>query len=105
MWEVGDRWFLPDDFAYQFSAHAVTAMLDHRVTDAQVLAALPGSEVLETYPPQGYPYWNYLLYTELPNRPLHIVIALLEERKLIRIVTVYDPDLLHWHEGFKRRKK
>jgi hypothetical protein len=105
MWTAGDRWTLPQGFTYQFSAHAVTALLDCKLTHTEVLATMPGSEVLESYPPKGYPYWNFLLHTDHNSRQLHVVIALIEDSKLIRIVTVYDPDLLHWHEGFKRRKK
>jgi hypothetical protein len=104
MWSIGDTWSLPQDYAFHFSSHAVTAMLDRRVDPALLVDALNSSEVIESYPPQGYPYWNYLLNVVVRQRPLHVVVASLEDEKLIRIVTVYDPDPAKWMEGFKGRK-
>jgi len=37
-------------------------------------------------------------------RPLHLVVIVDDEREEERILTVYEPDPMRWHPGFRRRR-
>jgi hypothetical protein len=60
--------------------------------------------LVEDYP-DDYPMPSGLVlgYTE-NNRPLHGVAVLSEESSLIWVITIYEPSIADWNEGFKERR-
>lgn len=39
------------------------------------------------------------------KRPLHVVEVVDDEQELVVYVTIYEPDLNHWHPGFRERRR
>ena len=68
-----------------------------------VSQALHHAEVIERYP-KDFPYPSYLMLGWVNARPIHVVAADNQEARETIIITVYEPDLIKWEEGFKRRR-
>jgi hypothetical protein len=39
------------------------------------------------------------------RKPIHGVVAIDEEEPMLWVITVYEPDLSEWEEGFEKRRK
>ena len=84
--------------------HTVLRMHQRGITVDEVKMILSGCEPVENYP-NDYPLPSglFLGYTE-KNRPIHAVVVLDEESAMIWVITVYEPTLAEWREGFKERR-
>ncbi len=84
--------------------HTVLRMHQRGITADEVKMILSGCETVETYS-KDYPLPSglFLGYTE-KNRPIHAVVVLDEESEIIWVITVYEPTLAEWTEGFKERR-
>jgi hypothetical protein len=38
------------------------------------------------------------------RRPIHAVLAVDEEDEMLWVITVYEPTLVEWRDGFKERR-
>ena len=79
------------------------------VSDADVQSVLSDGMVLRRYPedtPESYLVLGWLgeparLGTYEKGRPLHVVAADDEERRVTWIITIYEPDPNRWTDNFK----
>ena len=61
------------------------------------------AEIIEDYPDDKYsPSCLLLGFTQI-GRPLHIVVSL-EDRDLVKVITVYEPDPDKWIDHTRRRR-
>ena len=88
----------------QYAAHAITRMAQRSIVTAEVREVLANGQVLEDYPDDRYGPSCLIFGNTLGNRPLHIVCSY-PQRPLLKIITVYEPDLTEWLPGFTQRKK
>lgn len=96
-------WAKQDHFA--FKRHTLLRMFQRNITTDEVKQALEKCELIEDYPTdKPLPSGLVLGYTS-KKRPLHLVVALEEEKKIVWVITVYEPDLTSWKKDLKERKK
>jgi len=61
-------------------------------------------EVIEIYPEdRPFPTGLILGFTEA-GRPIHTVVAVSDEEDMLWLITVYEPTLTEWREGFRVRR-
>jgi hypothetical protein len=84
-----------------FKKHTVLRMYQRRITEEDAKEALNGCKIIEEYP-DDYPLPSYLVlgYTKM-RRPIHAVVSIDEEGPMLWIITMYEPDLSEWEEGFE----
>ena len=87
-----------------FKRHTVFRMHQRKIFADEVKAMLLKCELIEDYP-DDYPLPSGLVfgYTK-QNRPIHAVAALGEDAEMIWLITVYEPTLEEWENGFKKRR-
>lgn len=87
-----------------FRVHALKRMFQRSVTAAMVRRVLETGETVETYP-DDTPFPSRLVLGWIGARPLHVVAADNPQAEETIVITVYEPDLIEWEPGFKRRKR
>jgi hypothetical protein len=81
---------------YEFSKHAVDQSIIRDISVTEVEEAIAGrAEVIEDYPKDKYGPSCLILGFTKTGRPLHVQCSY-PSRPLIKIITVYDPDLELW---------
>jgi hypothetical protein len=55
--------------------------------------------------PDDYPFPSGLFFGWHGAKPLHVVAALEETRPRVYIITAYEPDLEHFENDFRTRRK
>ena len=88
--------------AFEFTRHATDQALQREITVQEVREAMRVGDVIEDYPDDKYGPSCLVLGTTLTNRPLHIQCSY-PERPMVKIVTVYEPNLDEWIEYRVRR--
>ena len=87
-----------------FRYHAVQRMFQRGISLRDVRAALETGETIETYSDDA-PYPSRLVLGWVGGtRALHVVVADDVAANEVIIVTVYEPDLVMWQPGFRRRR-
>lgn len=88
---------------YEFSKHAVGQGIIRDISVAEIEEALLSrSEIIEDYPDDKYgPSCLILGFTEA-GRPLHLQCSY-SSRKIIKIITLYEPNPRFWHNLRVRR--
>ena len=88
-----------------FKKHTVLRMYQRQITGNDTQEALVQGKIIEEYP-DDYPLPSCLVlgYTQM-RRPIHAVVAIDEEEPMLWVITVYEPDLFEWEEGFDKRRK
>jgi hypothetical protein len=77
---------------YEYSKHAVDQSIIRRISDKEVVQAIFASnEIVEDYPDDKYGPSCLVLGFTVNGRPLHIQCSH-PSRRLLKIVTVYEPD-------------
>src|SRR5262249_22051552 len=88
-----------------FRFHAVQRMFQRGISVRDVRAALATGETIETYSDDApYPSRLVLGWVGGGARALHVVVADNVAANEVIIVTVYEPDLVTWQPGFRRRR-
>ena len=80
-------------------------MRQRKIAADEVKDALLGCKIIEDYPEDRPLHSGLVLGYTKNNRAIHAVVALDEDEKILWIITVYEPTLLEWEEGFQRRKE
>lgn len=96
-----------EDFLFQrylIKDHAAMRMIHRNIKREVVEDLLQNAEVLENYP-LDFPFPSKLIFKMVNNRPLHAVVAFSEIDKMGIIVTLYEPDDVHFEPDFKTRRK
>ncbi len=86
-----------------YRVHAVRRMFERGISEAQVRQVLEGGEEITAYP-DDKPYPSRLLLGWQGERPLHVVAAYNAQDDEEIVITVYEPEIALWEDGFKRRR-
>jgi hypothetical protein len=91
-----------------FKKHTALRMRQRGIFSEEVKEALQNCKVIEKYP-NDYPLPSGLVigYTKV-KRPIHAVVVIDEEdekEEMAWIITVYEPNISEWMEGFEKRRK
>lgn len=62
-----------------------------------------GEVVEETTDDHGCP--KHVILVTGWHRPLHVVMVINHEDRMLVYLTVYEPDLDHWNPGFRERRR
>ena len=77
-------------------------MFQRTITEDEVRQFVDAGETIASYP-DDKPFPSRLMLGWKGSRPIHVVVAdNLADQETI-IITVYQPDLLEWKPGFKKR--
>jgi uncharacterized protein DUF4258 len=87
-----------------FRVHAIQRMFQRQISNDDVRHVLENGETIEGYP-KDTPYPSRLVLGWCRSRPLHVVVADNPEDQETIVITVYEPDLIEWEQGFRRRKR
>lgn len=87
---------------FEFSKHAVDQSITRRVSVQELREAFDGGEVIEDYPDDKYGPSCLVFGTTASGRPLHIHCSH-PSRRLVKIITLYEPEPERWI-GFRRRR-
>lgn len=88
--------------SFEFSQHAVDQTILRRISVQEVREAIAGGEVIEDYPDDKYGPSCLILGFTLMARPIHVHCSY-PSRLLVKIITVYEPDLNEWVDYKQRR--
>ena len=83
--------------------HALERMLERGISRAAVIRVLLEGEAIETYE-EDHPHPSCLVYHGVPE-PLHVVVAWSGKAGICHVITAYRPDLQHFEQDFKTRKR
>jgi hypothetical protein len=91
-----------------FKKHTALRMQQRGISSEEVKEALLNCKIIESYP-KDYPFPSGLVigYSGT-KRAIHAVVVIEEEDKeegMLWVITVYEPNILEWQEGFEKRRK
>ena len=87
-----------------FKRHAIQRMLERGIKSDELFEALASGYVIEQYP-EDYPFRSCLMLGfSAGERPLHAVVSIDEKELYVWIITVYQPNILDWKNGFAQRR-
>ena len=87
-----------------FRTHALERMFQRSISEQDVRHVLLKGKTIEMYP-DDYPYPSRLVLGWRGSRPIHVVVADNEAHQQTIVITVYEPDLIHWESDFERRRR
>ena len=87
---------------FEFSKHAVDQTILRNITVQEIREAMNTGEVIEDYPEDKYGSSCLVFGLTKQKRPIHIQCSY-PTRSLIKIITIYEPDLKQWIEFRQRR--
>jgi len=91
-----------------FKKHTALRMYQRGISSDEVKEALQNCKIIESYP-NDYPFPSGLVvgYTR-KKRAIHAVVVIDDQNKeegMLWIITVYEPNILEWQEGFEKRRR
>ena len=89
---------------FEFSQHAVDQVLVRHITVEEIREAIAAASVVEDYPTDKYGPSCLLLGFTAAARPIHVQVSH-PSRPLIKVVTVYEPDVSRWIDYRYRRSE
>lgn len=89
---------------YEWRQHVIERLVERNISQADIVQAILEGEELKDYP-EDRPYPSALFFAEMSGSPLHTVVAYDEENDWAYIITAYVPDLEHFENDFKTRRK
>ena len=84
--------------------HALIRMMERDISRNDVFHAISNGKIIEIYP-DIKPYPGYLIFGQVDEKMLHIVISWDEGANGAYVITVYVPDADHFQENGKTRKE
>ncbi len=79
-------------------------MRQRKISVDEVKQALLAGRIIEDYPSdRPLPSGLLLGYTET-GKIVHVVVAIDEDYPMLWLITVYEPNLIEWNEGFEYRR-
>ncbi len=79
-------------------------MMERGITRDEVKRVLLEGELIEDYP-EDKPFQSGLFLGWIDGKPLHVVASIDTQNKCCFIITVYRPDLEHFEQDYRTRKK
>ena len=92
--------FAQDQF--EFSKHAVDQTILRNIAVQEIREAIETGEVIEDYPEDKYGPSCLVNGMTRQGRPIHIHCSY-PSRPIIKVITVYEPDLQRWIDYRRRR--
>ena len=87
-----------------FKRHSAIRMRERGIRADEVKEALMNGEIIEDYP-EDRPFPSCLVLGFADNqKPIHAVLAMDVDDRIIWVITVYSPSDEEWEHGYKRRK-
>jgi hypothetical protein len=86
-----------------FKKHAVVRMRQRSIFADEVKAALRCCKIIEEYL-NARPLPSGLILGYANKRPLHMVVAVDRDEEMLWLITVYEPTLEMWENGFDKRR-
>jgi len=87
---------------YEFSQHAFVRAIERNISGQEVTEAGRCVEIVESYPDDKYSPSCLLLGFTKSGRPLHMQVCYTEE-DMLKIITIYEPDVFLWLDYRMRR--
>ncbi|MCK4798651.1 MAG: DUF4258 domain-containing protein [Spirochaetes bacterium] len=87
---------------YEYSEHAVNQSIIRMISENEIREAIEHCKIIENYPEDKYGPSCLIYGRTNKGRPIHIQCSY-PSRPLIRIITVYEPDINLWID-FKIRR-
>jgi len=91
------------DRRFSWQIHAIIRMSERGIPRADVLVTLLKGDCIESYP-EGSPFPSVLFLGYAGGRPLHVVASFDSNINWVYIITAYEPDLIHFEAGFRKRR-
>mgnify|MGYP001572012094 CR=1 FL=1 len=88
---------------FEFSRHAFKRAVERDISDHEIRQAGGAACVIEEYPDDKYAPSLLLLGFTAAGRSLHIQVSCVES-KLVKIITLYEPDESEWTDNYLKRK-
>ena len=86
----------------EYSLHAVRQMVVRGISPEDIAQTVLAGEVIEDYPDDKYGPSCLVCGTAKVGRVLHIQCTH-PSRRLVKVVTAYEPDPAEWDQTFKHR--
>jgi hypothetical protein len=90
--------------AIEWQRHVLQRMLERAISRSDVVRTLLEGERIEDYPTDS-PLPSALFHGWSGTRPLHVVAAYSSARKTVYVITVYEPDSMHFEDDRKTRRE
>ena len=87
---------------FEFSQHAVDQSIVRHISVQELREAIAVGEIIEDYPTDKYGPSCLVFGVTLARRPLHVQCSY-PSRPLMKIITLYEPDLQRWIDYKVRR--
>ncbi len=88
---------------FELSQHAVDQSILRHISIRELRESLENSHIIEDYPDDKYGPSCLILGFTRTKRPIHIQCSY-PSRPLLKIITLYEPDLKRWSDFIIRRK-
>lgn len=87
-----------------FKKHCIVRMIERGILADDIKKALSNLEIIKVYL-DDRPLVSYLVLGFCESgKPLHLLVAINDEKTLLWIITVYKPDTKVWTSDYKERK-
>lgn len=84
--------------------HSIVRMHQRRISVDELKDALISCKLIEDYPTDRPLPSGLVLGYAANGKAMHAVVAIDEEEPMLWVITVYEPTLLEWEDGFERRR-
>ncbi len=88
---------------FEFSKHAVDQSIWRSIQVQELKEAIATGQLIEDYPDDKYGPSCLISGSTQANRPIHVQCSY-PSRPLIKIITIYEPDLKRWSNGLTTRR-
>jgi len=88
----------------EWQRHALERMLQRGISRQMVKDSLSAGDMIEDYP-EDEPFPSALFLGWQGSEPLHVVAALDPKEMTAYIITAYRPDLEHFTDDYRARRK
>ena len=88
----------------EWRQHAIVRLLERNISREDVAKIVEKGEIREQYHPRGR-LPSCLIFGNVEDKVHHVVIAWNDLEKMAYVVTVYTPNLKHFEEDLKTRRK
>jgi Domain of unknown function (DUF4258) len=88
---------------FEFSKHAVDQSILRGIRVQEIIEAITNGQVIESYPDDKYGPSCLVSGITQAKRNIHIQCSY-PSRPLIKIITLYEPNLTQWQKNFTKRR-
>lgn len=88
----------------EWQKHALERMAERNILRSMVIEVLLTGERIEDYP-DDTPFPSALFFKLIGQMPIHVVAACDSFSKWVFVITAYEPNLEHFEQDFKTRRK